>query len=177
MLNDIWFFFFFLSFSPVILPHLFFCARSLFFFFFFHMITCLHLFFSLNLLSMPLGYMSTLAFSLDLVSTLLGYMSTLVFFTRSPLCSLVTCLRSFFSIDLLTMFSFSLNLLFRLVTCWMKVKGLKEWLLLLIYHEMRGNKVQKKKLSLDSEPAIVIAANAEASLDIREQHLVKTPPK
>jgi hypothetical protein len=42
---------------------------------------------------------------------------------------------------------------------------------------MRGNKVQKKKLSLDSEPAIAIAANAAASLDIREQHLVKTPPK
>jgi hypothetical protein len=42
---------------------------------------------------------------------------------------------------------------------------------------MRGNKVQTKKLSLDSEPAIVIAANAAASLDIRKKNLVKTPPK
>jgi hypothetical protein len=58
---------------------------------------------------------------------------------------------------------------------WRPGKGLKECFLQFVFHETRGKKVNKKKERL--EPAIVIVANATASLDFREQHLVVAPPK
>jgi hypothetical protein len=40
-----------------------------------------------------------------------------------------------------------------------------------------GRRDQKKRRMIKLEPSIVIMANVTAFLDIREQHLVKAPPK